>query len=126
MKGDWSARPRPRIQEFAVSRKSHLSHGSQSLPCTPLLATKPLTFHFSPFTCRLLTSHLLFGVPAGFIVSMLPTILRLLAWFIVFLGATFCWIVLIEHGPDDFVEGCKIEAANFKAIVTRLVTPHSS
>jgi hypothetical protein len=55
---------------------------------------------------------------------MLPTILRLLAWFIVFLGATFCWIVLIEHGPDDFVEGCRIEAANFKAIVTRLVTPH--
>lgn len=57
---------------------------------------------------------------------VLPTILRLLAWFVVFLGATFCWIVLIEHGPDDFVEGCKIEAANFKAIVTRLVTPHSS
>jgi hypothetical protein len=68
---------------------------------------------------------LLFGVPADFIVLMLPTILRLLAWFIVFLGATFCWIVLIEHGPDDFVEGCKIEAANFKAIVTRLVTPRA-
>ena len=57
---------------------------------------------------------------------MLPTVFRLLAWFIVFLGATFCWIVLIEHGPDDFAEGCKIEAANFKAIVTRLVTPHST
>jgi hypothetical protein len=55
---------------------------------------------------------------------MLPTVLRLLAWFIVFLGATFCWIVLIEHGPDDFVEGCKIEAANVKGILTRLVTPH--
>ena len=55
---------------------------------------------------------------------MLHTLLRLLAWFIVFFGATFCWIVLIEHGPDDFVEGFKIEAANFKAIVTRLATPH--
>jgi len=55
---------------------------------------------------------------------MLPTLVRLLAWFIVFLGATFCWIVLIEHGPDDFVEGCKIEAANFKGILTRLITPH--
>jgi hypothetical protein len=51
--------------------------------------------------------------------------LRLFAWFIVFLGATFCWIVLIEHGPDDFVEGCKIEAANFKAIVTRVFTPRT-
>lgn len=57
--------------------------------------------------------------------SVLPTILRLIAWFIVFLGATFCWVVLIEHGPDDFVEGCKIEAANFKAIVTRVVTPRA-
>jgi hypothetical protein len=56
---------------------------------------------------------------------VLPTILRLVAWFIVFLGATFCWIVLIEHGPDDFVEGCKIEAANFRAIVTRVVTPRT-
>jgi hypothetical protein len=54
---------------------------------------------------------------------VLRTILRLLAWFILFLGATFCWIVLIEHGPDDFVEGCKIEAANFRAIVTRVVSP---
>ncbi len=74
------------------------------------------------FHLLLLTSHLRFAVPAVFIVSMLPTILRLLAWFVVFLGATFCWIVLIEHGPDDFVEGCKIEAANFRAIVTRIVT----
>jgi hypothetical protein len=57
---------------------------------------------------------------------MLPTVFRVLAWFIIFLGATFCWIVLIEHGPDDFAEGCKIEAANFKAIITRLVTPHSA
>jgi hypothetical protein len=75
-----------------------------------------------PFTCCFLTSRLRFAAPAVFIGSMLPTILRLLAWFVVFLGATFCWIVLIEHGPDDFVEGCKIEAANFRAIVTRIVT----
>jgi hypothetical protein len=75
------------------------------------------------FTGCFLTCNLLFVVPAVFIVSMLPTILRLLAWFIVFLGATFCWIVLIEHGPDDFVEGCKIEAANVRAIVTRVVSP---
>jgi hypothetical protein len=95
------------------------------LPCNPPLVTKPFTFHFSPFTGCFLTSNLLFGVPAVFIVSMLPTILRLLAWFIVFLGATFCWIVLIEHGPDDFVEGCKIEAANFRAIVTRVVSPRA-
>jgi hypothetical protein len=58
------------------------------------------------------------------LLPVLATILRLLAWSIVFFGATFCWIVLIEHGPDDFVEGCKIEAANFRAIVTRIVTPH--
>jgi hypothetical protein len=58
------------------------------------------------------------------ICRMLAALLRLLAWFIVFLGATFCWIVLIEHGPDDFVEGCKIEAFNFKGILSRLITPH--
>jgi hypothetical protein len=117
-------RSRPRVRELlfpvsSVCQRSHL------LPCNPPLVTKPFTFHFSPFTGCFLTSNLLFGVPAVFIVSMLPTILRLLAWFIVFLGATFCWIVLIEHGPDDFVEGCKIEAANFRAIVTRVVTPRA-
>ena len=52
---------------------------------------------------------------------MLSMLARWLAWLILFFAATFCWIVLIEHGPDDFVEGCKIEAANFNALFVRLV-----
>jgi hypothetical protein len=57
---------------------------------------------------------------------MVTRLIRLLAWFIVFLGATFCWIVLIEHGPDDFVDGCKIEAASFQATLTRMITPRTN
>jgi hypothetical protein len=57
---------------------------------------------------------------------MVTRLIRLLAWFIVFLGATFCWIVLIEHGPDDFVEGCKIEAASFQATLNRMITPRTN
>jgi hypothetical protein len=26
--------------------------------------------------------------------------------------ATFCWVVLIEHGPENFIEGIRIEIEN--------------
>jgi hypothetical protein len=54
---------------------------------------------------------------------MLRALTRLLAWFVLFIVATFCWIVLIEHGPDDFVEGCRIEATNFKTLFMHWVIP---
>ena len=33
-------------------------------------------------------------------------------WLIFFAIATFCWVVLIEHGPENFIEGTKIEIEN--------------
>jgi hypothetical protein len=37
---------------------------------------------------------------------------RLLLWFGFFTIATFCWVVIIEHGPENFIEGAKIEIEN--------------
>jgi hypothetical protein len=37
---------------------------------------------------------------------------RLLLWFGFFTIATFCWVVIIEHGPENFIEGAKIELEN--------------
>jgi hypothetical protein len=42
-------------------------------------------------------------------------------WLILYLASTFCWIVLIEHGPDDFAQGCKIELDNFRELLLPLV-----
>jgi hypothetical protein len=47
--------------------------------------------------------------------------LRKLAWALTFILATFCWVVLIEHGPDNFIVGSKIEAENFKSLFFRLI-----
>jgi hypothetical protein len=33
-------------------------------------------------------------------------------WVTFFAIATFCWVVVIEHGPEDFIEGTKIEIEN--------------
>ena len=37
---------------------------------------------------------------------------RLLLWLAFFAIATFCWIVIIEHGPENIIEGTKIEIEN--------------
>jgi hypothetical protein len=37
---------------------------------------------------------------------------RLVLWVTFFAIATFCWVVVIEHGPEDFIEGTKIEIEN--------------
>jgi hypothetical protein len=37
---------------------------------------------------------------------------RLLLWFGFFTIAAFCWVVIIEHGPENFIEGVKIELEN--------------
>jgi hypothetical protein len=47
--------------------------------------------------------------------------LRKLAWLLTFILATFCWVVVIEHGPDNFIVGSKIELENFKSLFFRLV-----
>ena len=47
--------------------------------------------------------------------------LRARLWFLFFLGATFVWVVVIEHGPENFLQGSVIEAENAKAILTRLL-----
>jgi hypothetical protein len=47
--------------------------------------------------------------------------LRKLAWVLTFILATFCWVVIIEHGPDNFIAGSKIEAENFKSLFFRLI-----
>lgn len=45
--------------------------------------------------------------------------LRLLFWFLFFIVATFSWIVLIEHGPENFWEGSRIELENLWATFAR-------
>jgi hypothetical protein len=47
--------------------------------------------------------------------------LRKLAWLLTFILATFCWVVVIEHGPDNFVVGSKIELENFRSLFFRLI-----
>jgi hypothetical protein len=37
---------------------------------------------------------------------------RIFLWLTIFVIATFCWVVLIEHGPENFFEGIKIEIEN--------------
>jgi hypothetical protein len=49
------------------------------------------------------------------------SMLRKLAWVLAFILATFCWVVVIEHGPDNFIVGSKIEAENFKSLFFRLI-----
>jgi hypothetical protein len=40
---------------------------------------------------------------------------RLLIWLLLFIIATFSWVVLIEHGPDNFWEGSRIELENIRS-----------
>jgi hypothetical protein len=47
--------------------------------------------------------------------------LRKLAWMLTFILATFCWVVVIEHGPDNFIVGSKIEVENFRSLFFRLI-----
>ncbi len=41
-------------------------------------------------------------------------LLRLLIWLLLFLGATFCWVVVFEHGFSGFAEGFREEWQNLK------------
>jgi hypothetical protein len=44
---------------------------------------------------------------------------RLVLWLLFFAVATFCWVVLIEHGVDNFAEGAAIELENLKSQIIR-------
>jgi|GEM_PF-840260 hypothetical protein len=47
-------------------------------------------------------------------------LLSKILWFLAFLVATFCWMVLFEHGfsVNSFTQGVKQELADWKAKVT--------
>jgi hypothetical protein len=42
--------------------------------------------------------------------------IRTLFWTVIFLGATFAFTVLFEHGPANFSENAKKEAETLKAM----------
>ncbi|MCA1660506.1 MAG: hypothetical protein LC642_08245 [Verrucomicrobiaceae bacterium] len=44
-------------------------------------------------------------------------LLRTIFWFVLFLGATFVFTVLFEHGPFDFRENAKKEYASLSKLV---------
>jgi hypothetical protein len=46
-------------------------------------------------------------------------LLRSLFWFALFLVLTFCFVVLFEYGPRDFVNGAQKEYARVKSFVVK-------
>lgn len=44
-------------------------------------------------------------------------IIRKLFWFGLFLVATFSFLVLFEHGPDDFLKNADKDFQSYKAIL---------
>ena len=44
-------------------------------------------------------------------------LLRTIFWFVLFLGATFVFTVLFEHGPFDFRENAKKEYVSLSKLV---------
>jgi hypothetical protein len=46
-------------------------------------------------------------------------LLRGLLWFVLFLGLTFCFVVLFEYGPRDFANGAQKEYARVKSFVVK-------
>jgi hypothetical protein len=83
---------------------------SDVLPIRPGPKYRPLTTTVQNSCC----SQLHFS-------KTLFAMLRKLAWVLAFILATFCWVVVIEHGPDNFIVGSKIEAENFKSLFFRLI-----
>jgi hypothetical protein len=70
----------------------------------PFVATR--TTHFTPDRPDRL------AVETGGRYYRVVRYLRLVLWLTFFAIATFCWVVLIEHGPENFFEGTKIEIEN--------------
>jgi hypothetical protein len=47
-------------------------------------------------------------------------IIRLSGWFLLYLVATFCWMVLIEHGAENFLQGSLIELQDLQSFLVQL------
>jgi hypothetical protein len=45
-------------------------------------------------------------------------LIRNIFWFAVFLGSTFAFTVLFEHGPNNFAQNAREEAQVLKAMAT--------
>jgi hypothetical protein len=45
--------------------------------------------------------------------------LRGLFWFVLFLVLTFCFVVVFQYGPRDFVSGVHKESARVKSFVIK-------
>lgn len=52
----------------------------------------------------------------------MPT-LRLVIWALLFAIATFCWVVVFEHGPSGFSPGCGEEWRKFRRFLGDGETP---
>ena len=46
-------------------------------------------------------------------------LVRGLFWFVLFIVLTFCFVVLFEYGPHDFVNGVQKEYARVKSFVVK-------
>lgn len=46
-------------------------------------------------------------------------LLRGVFWFVLFLVLTFCFVVLFEYGPRDFVSGAEKEYSRVKSFVVK-------
>ena len=46
-------------------------------------------------------------------------LLRALFWLVLFIVLAFCFVVLFEYGPRDFVNGSKKEFARVKSFVVK-------
>jgi hypothetical protein len=46
-------------------------------------------------------------------------LLRGIFWFGLFLGLTFCFVVLFDYGPQNFVNGAQKEYARVKSFVVK-------
>jgi hypothetical protein len=44
---------------------------------------------------------------------------RFFLWAVFFAVASFCWVVVIEHGPENFFEGTRIEVENLQWLILR-------
>ena len=48
-------------------------------------------------------------------------LLRGLFWLVLFIGLTFCFVVLFEYGPHDFANGVQKEYVRVKSFVVKQV-----
>ncbi len=56
------------------------------------------------------------GTVLGYSQLLFMGLLRLLFWLFVFLGATFAFTVLFEHGPSHFVENARREWSDLQKL----------